>query len=165
MIVCVTGHRPQKLPKDVEGEMALQDFVRRGVRWFCNETKAQWMLSGMAPGVDLWATEEMLTGVPQIQVCAALPCLEQDKYWGTETKAKYHSLLARVHRQHLVTAEPYQKHVMQRRNQWMVDNSQAVFAVYDGTPGGTANAVKYAIETKRTIFVVDPRTREAKWLT
>ena len=34
--------------------------------------------------------------------------------------------------------------VYQLRNQWMIDHSSKVIAVYDGQPGGTRNTIMYA---------------------
>jgi uncharacterized phage-like protein YoqJ len=36
--------------------------------------------------------------------------------------------------------------VMQRRNEWMVDHCDILYAFWDGTSGGTANCVKYAAQ-------------------
>jgi uncharacterized phage-like protein YoqJ len=53
---------------------------------------------------------------------------------------------------------------MQARNEWMVDNSNAMIAVWDGSPGGTANTVKYAQAKERPVLVIDPVKREEKWI-
>ena len=163
MIVCVTGHRPQGLPKDVSGAPTLESAVRTAARWLLTEHKATWLLSGMALGVDQWVAEEALT-VPGVQVCAAIPCLQQERFWSRDAQAKYIDLLSRVHAKHFVTTEPYRKHVMQLRNQWMVDQAALVFAVFGGTPGGTANCVKYAIAARKPILRFDPTTRSGEWI-
>ena len=51
---------------------------------------------------------------------------------------------------------------MQKRNKYMVDNSQIVIAVWNGKPSGTANTVKYAREQGKTVIVIDPQTLETK---
>jgi len=53
---------------------------------------------------------------------------------------------------------------MQKRNEWMVDNSDAVIAVWDGTPGATATAVDYARKLGRSVLVIDPVKQTEKWI-
>lgn len=50
------------------------------------------------------------------------------------------------------------KRLFQQRNQWMVDRADAVLAVWDGSPGGTANCVNYARKVGKPITIIDPRT-------
>jgi uncharacterized phage-like protein YoqJ len=130
--------------------------------------KAQWLISGMALGVDQWAVEEAL--LLKVPVLAAIPCREQEKFWGTAAKGKYFDLLAKTQAQQYVTEGPYFKHVMQTRNEWMVDRANVVVAIFDGTPGGTANCVKYAIEsrarTQRQLQILryDPVSSKSEWI-
>jgi len=55
----------------------------------------------------------------------------------------------------------YKASKMQKRNIWIVDNSDGLVAVWDGTPGGTANCVEYARnksrETNKKIFYINPQ--------
>lgn len=45
---------------------------------------------------------------------------------------------------------------LQLRNKHMVDNSDIVIAVFDGTEGGTFNCVKYAKKVNKKIITLDP---------
>lgn len=38
----------------------------------------------------------------------------------------------------------YSKYAYQKRNEWMVDRSARVIAVYNGGPSGTGNTINYA---------------------
>ena len=49
---------------------------------------------------------------------------------------------------------------MQLRNMYMVDNSDVVIAVWDGTSGGTGNCVKYARKIEREIIQINPKECE-----
>ena len=60
--------------------------------------------------------------------------------------------------------DPYAAWKMQKRNEWMVDNSGAVIAVWDGTPSGTANTVKYARKQKKAVLVIDPVKETEAWI-
>jgi uncharacterized phage-like protein YoqJ len=46
---------------------------------------------------------------------------------------------------------------LQKRNEYMVDNSDIVIAVHDGSKGGTANCVKYAEKSGRRIIRINPK--------
>ncbi len=39
----------------------------------------------------------------------------------------------------------------------MVDNSDIVIAVFDGTPGGTKNCYDYATDAKKRIIRINPQ--------
>ncbi len=157
MNLAITGHRPQKLAGP---EVELQ--VRAMLRWLFGSVKPTWVISGMALGVDQWAAEEaMLLRIP---VLAAIPCWEQEHFWSDSAKRKYHELLSRVQHREQVTDTVYAPGVMQRRNEWMIDRANAVGAVFDGTDGGTCNAVKYAIGARKPIFRYDPRTLKSEWI-
>ena len=56
----------------------------------------------------------------------------------------------------LVTDEEYKPYLMQVRNIWMVERSDIVIAVWDGTEGGTANCVKSAEKAKKQIIRIKP---------
>ena len=45
---------------------------------------------------------------------------------------------------------------MQKRNQYMVDTSSVLIAVYDGVSGGTKNTVEYAKKKDKKIIVIRP---------
>ena len=45
---------------------------------------------------------------------------------------------------------------MDLRNRYMVDNSDLVIAVWNGTKGGTCNCVKYAKKKDKSIIFINP---------
>jgi len=56
----------------------------------------------------------------------------------------------------VVSEGGYSARNMQRRNEWMVDHSDKVLAVWDGSNGGTGNCVAYARSIGREIIRIDP---------
>jgi hypothetical protein len=46
----------------------------------------------------------------------------------------------------------------------MVDNSDAVIAVWDGTPGWILDSVDYAREKEKPVLVIDPVKQSEKWI-
>ena len=54
--VCFTGHRPEKLTQgEEEVREALREGIQQTLKW-----KYTVFISGMAPGVDIWAAKEIL---------------------------------------------------------------------------------------------------------
>jgi len=45
---------------------------------------------------------------------------------------------------------------MQKRNQFMVDNSRVIIAYWDGSKGGTKNCLDYALLKNKTIYQINP---------
>jgi hypothetical protein len=45
----------------------------------------------------------------------------------------------------------------------MIDHSDAVIVVWDGSEGETANCVSYAQEHKKPILIFDPVIKSEKW--
>ena len=148
-ICCFTGHRPDKLPSGWEQDGAvcarLREALRNAIRQAADEGY-RCFISGMAQGVDTWAAEEVLALKQRgadVSLFAALPCPSQDARWPAPPRARYRSLLARADGQ-MTLCERYTPYCMGARNLWMVEHASRLIAVFDGSPGGTANTVKHA---------------------
>ena len=50
---------------------------------------------------------------------------------------------------------------MQKRNEYMVNESDKVIAVCDGSKSGTYNCIKYAENQNKEIIVINPKEIEA----
>lgn len=155
MIISLTGHRPGKLGgyRDFN---PTRDRVKQGMTRVFTEEKPDRIVVGMALGVDTWAAEVALT--LRIPFIAAVPFIGQERVWPPESQAHYRDLLTKAERVEIVTDGGYDVWKMQKRNEWMVDNSDALLAVWDGTPGGTANCVKYAEKVGKRIIRLNPQT-------
>jgi uncharacterized phage-like protein YoqJ len=148
VIVAFTGHRPDKLgPIEDKIDAALDAILER-----LNPTRA---ISGMAPGIDVRGLRAARRkGIP---VTAAIPWIGHPFSGPWEYGAKidlYYELLEQcdVHEVVCDGDEYYQPWFYQKRNEWMVDNCDAVIAVWDGSGGGTKNCVKYARKVGRPIW-------------
>lgn len=151
LVVAVTGHRPDKLG-GYKIPNPLYDLVLAGLDEAFEQLKPSYVLTGMAIGVDQWAAEMCLNkGIPYV---AAVPFDNQDKIWPPHVKAKYHWLLSKAYARYNISPGEYEGWKMQARNKWMVDSCQQVIAVWNGTPGGTANCVGYAVEVGKPIHYV-----------
>ena len=116
----------------------------------------------MALGIDQLAAEvASKNGIPFV---AVIPFEGQETRWPTVARARYKELLDIADEQIVVSPGGYAAWKMQRRNEWMVDHSQHTVAVWNGTPGGTANCVQYALKHREAIWHINPNTNKTGWL-
>ena len=141
---CFTGHRPEKLHKPEEQikkdlEVSILQAVDDGFVTF---------ISGMARGVDIWAAEIVLRlreSNPAIHLVAASPYRGFESRWSVDWQSRYNAILQQADLVRFVCPS-YSRDCFQRRNEWMVDRSSRVIAVYNGESGGTRNTIEYARE-------------------
>lgn len=151
-IVAFTGHRPDKLG-GWDPLHPIVGQVRRAIRSALIETWPREVISGMALGVDQWAVQEALDlGIPFV---AAIPCDHPEARWPLPSKERYLTLLAQAVRVVNVRPGPYYDWKMDRRNEWMVDHCDFLFAVWDRSRGGTANCIAYARTVGREVRELD----------
>lgn len=144
MIVAGTGHRPDKLGGYGNYERTerrkLFDIARFWLEH--NMEPDSSVISGMAQGWDqILACAAISLGIP---FTAAIPFKGQELAWPEKAQESYHVLLNAAVEVITVCDGGYAPWKMQKRNEWMVDHSQLVLAFWNGTPGGTANCIKYA---------------------
>lgn len=134
---------------------AIERAANRGVVTF---------ISGGALGVDQWAADIVIEirverqkrstkGLGGIQLVIARPFPSQPNRWPTKARRHYEKILQKADRIVETNDDPYAAWKLQKRNEWMVDNSDAIIAVWDGQPSGTANTVEYARKQKQPVLV------------
>lgn len=153
--IAVTGHRPDKLwgydmadARYARVAGALADAMRA-----CG---ADTLITGMALGFDQLAAE-VAEGLDGVRCVAAVPFAGQEARWPWASRRRWSRLLDAADEVHVVSDGGYAPHKMQVRNEWMVDHADVVAALWDGTRGGTANCVRYAIGQGKPILRLDPR--------
>lgn len=157
MILGISGHRPQKIGGF--GENPLRGKVRQKMREFFVEHKPSLVLTGMALGVDQWAAELAIS--LKIPFHAYVPFQGQEAKWPLDQQAYYGRLLQAAGKVIYCTNPGYATWKMQRRNELLVDACGHLLAVFDGSPGGTANCIVYAEQKKRPITMIDPSALNA----
>lgn len=114
-------------------------------------------ITGMAPGIDLWAgciVLRLKDRFPDIKLIAAVPYPEFRERWSDEWKAKYDRIISGADCVQIISRAPSTT-AYQRRNEWMVDHSSKVIAVYSGKASGTRNTIRYAKEQKVKIKYIN----------
>lgn len=158
MRITITGHRPNKLfkedPYSKENFLLLERFFRELVWPKLEEIgkKPDSINSGMALGVDL-AAAKSCEGT-DIKVHSFIPFPNQSKVWKKDSFiiGVYEKVKSEAEEVILCSQYPPANKVaaavlLQKRNEAMVGNCDAVLTLWDGKEqGGTFNCINYARE-------------------
>jgi len=157
-VFAATGHRPPKLGGYTDvARRRLENFA---IEWLA-KLQPKHIISGMALGWDQ-AVAVAARGL-EIPWTAAIPFEGQESKWPRASKIAYLKLLASATKTVVVSpGTSYGAGYMQQRNEWMVDRCQTVLALYNGSPGGTANCLAYATAKRRTIINLWEDWKEAQ---
>ena len=160
MTMCATGHRPNKLwgyniqtPEYYNlAKLMSTEILKSGETNF---------ISGMALGVDtifaLVVIKLRDTTHPEFKLECACPCANFDSKWFGESRKQAQQILSVADKITYVSTLEYTPACMQARNIYMVDNSDIILAIWDGTSGGTANCVRYAESVNKPIVQINPK--------
>ena len=150
---CFTGHRPEKLntsEKEVKAALRKQidQAVHDGFTVF---------ITGMARGVDLWAAEIVLEQRKRndaIKLICAIPHEGFETRWSAEWKQLYNSVRDHADLVQII-GKGYHSGIYQVRNEWMVNHSARVIAVFNGQPSGTKNTIDYACRQGVPVVLIE----------
>ena len=140
---CFTGHRPEKLTrneKDIKKD--LEKEIRQAVADGLNV-----FITGMARGVDIWAAQIVLQLRREghgVRLICACPYDGFESGWSKEWQRQYKEILSEADFVKYI-CEGYSRSCFQIRNEWMVNHSARVIAVFNGEKSGTKNTIDYAI--------------------
>jgi hypothetical protein len=139
MILAGTGHRPDKLggygPRSSTVVMNLATQI-------LDHYQPSVVISGMAQGWDM-ALAQAAYG-RKIPFRAYLPFVGQHLVWPASTRAYYTALLGKAEVVKVCSPGGYSPRAMQIRNECMVNDCDLLIALWNGSPGGTANCLQYA---------------------
>ena len=83
-----------------------------------------------------------------------------ERSWNDEWKQRYAEVIKRADLVKYV-CKGYSRACFQIRNEWMVDRSSRVIAVFDGQPGGTKNTIIYAQKNRVEVRLMGNDTSKA----
>lgn len=140
----VTGHRVIKNIDTEKLKLLFYSLIEKGYDTF---------LIGMALGFDKLCFEILreIRKEKNIKLIACIPCQNQDLKFSLSQKNEYRKMLEEADENYYVGKE-YTPSCMQKRNEFMVDNSSLLVAYLRQNKGGTFNTVKYA-EKKNQIII------------
>lgn len=149
---CFTGHREHKLNRSEDRirydlKKAIILAINGGYRTF---------ITGMANGADIWAGEivlELKKRLPELHLIAAVPFKGFESNWSPEWQERFHTLLSQADHVQYICPQ-YAQGVFQQRNEWMVNHSSRVIAVYNGKPGGTGNTIRFALQSAIPVEII-----------
>jgi len=139
---CFTGHRPEKLSIP-ENRLAL--LLEAEIRKAIGDGFTTY-ITGMAKGTDLVAGEIVLRLREQddrLKLICALPHPGFGLHWGGGWTERFQRVLAAADLARCVCPS-FSYASYQIRNEWMVNRSGLVIAVFNGSAGGTWNTLEYA---------------------
>lgn len=162
LALMITGHRPSKLGG--YRPCPQHDRIRQALIALLETSRSLGFavtgISGMALGVDQFFAEACLTTHTPFH--AYVPFEGQESCWPASSQASYQALLRQAERVVVVGPKPVLKpaiaQALHARNQRMVEACQAAIAVWDGSPGGTADAVRRITLARRPCVRLDPMT-------
>lgn len=139
---CFTGHRPEKLNRS---EKEIKSALRKEINQAIQDGLTVF-ITGMARGVDLWAAEIILEVRKQnkaIKLICAIPHEGFESRWSAGWKQLYRYVQEEADLVRII-CKGYHTGVYQIRNEWMVNHSSRVIAVFNGQASGTKNTIDYA---------------------
>ena len=146
---CFTGHRPDKMEfgeKEIKPllEKAIDEAISKGFVTF---------ITGMAMGTDIWAAEIVLDRRKKnndLHLICALPHPGFESRRSFVEKMRFSKIIKNADLVKEINNH-YFTGCYQVRNEWMVDRSNLVIAVFNGQKSGTKNTVDYAKKQGLTI--------------
>lgn len=147
MIFSATGHRPNKLFNsypETRNYQLLVNFAEHIIKQYASEIDS--FGCGMALGWDMACAEACIR--LNIPFVACIPFKNQSSNWPKRTQEYYDNLLKYAFMEICVSEGSYSPLKIQVRNEFMVNNSGKIIALWDGTKGGTCNCINYAKSKK-----------------
>ncbi|MFR8901511.1 SLOG family protein [Hominenteromicrobium sp.] len=166
-----TGHRPIHFSFGYEEDhprcVALKKKLARTIEALYLQKGITRFFTGCALGTDLWAGEAVLFLKNQHQdmkLICVVPFAGQEKQWSAEQQGRYFRLLNRS--THVITLAPdlagrKMADCYFQRNQYLVNHSDLLFAVYDMEfegHSGTEYTVRYARSQGKPVLFLHPNT-------
>ena len=163
---CFTGYRPEKLPFNINiKNKEYNDFENLIMKYILqlSDKGCGVFYTGMAMGFDILCAECVLLirkiyKMPLKLVCV-IPFDSQSLYYSDYWKRRYDAILRECD-EVKVLSDKYFKGCYQKRNIYMVDNSDYVLTWFDGKSGGTKNTIDYAIKQNRFVFNMNENANE-----
>ncbi|MNV45721.1 hypothetical protein D3C71_1375280 [compost metagenome] len=150
LTICFTGHRPNKFGGwNVPAPQNVLNWLEEYIDKLINLRDDITFISGAAQGIDQWAADIIIRKKEErtdknIKLLMAIPYHGFGDNWPYSAREKLKAINTKADKVVYVNDIYTGPYLLQIRNEWMVDRSQIVLAIWDGSTGGTFNCVKYA---------------------
>lgn len=158
--VCFSGHRPEKLPDGGDMSSPVMGVIRSLLHQeiaLAIDDGYTCFITGLARGIDLIAGELVLDFKrkdPRIELVAAVPYRAQPKNLRSYEKFVYGCLINEA-ADIIYVSEEYTKTCMQKRNQFMIDNSSRLIAAVSSYRSGTGQTIRLAEKAGIEVRVIN----------
>ena len=158
---CFTGPRPEKLPwGDDERQIGCVKLKSRlfDTLYAVYSSGIRHFICGMAKGCDMYFAEAVIAlrdERPGITLEAAIPCDSQSSSWSLSQRQRYDYIVHQCDVETILQHQ-YTPDCMHKRNEYMVDHSSLLIAVYGGTGGGTLYTINYALRQGLEVIRLTP---------
>lgn len=159
---CFTGHRPNKLPWGYNEKgisfLLFKIRLRKTIK-LAIKSGYKYFISGMALGSDMLCAEIVLDlkkKYSNIELECAIPCINQTEKWLGNSIKRYEQILSKADKITYVSPVKYFKGCMTKRNNYMIDNSSLLIAIYNKSAGGTQRSIEKGIEKGLLIKIIKP---------
>lgn len=148
MIICGTGHRPDKLGGySFEVYSRVVDVAKEWMEK--NLSSNALVISGGALGWDQALADAAFA--LELDVSLYLPFPGFEDRWPSSSRKTLYNQIYQCRSYQFISEGPYAGYKMQLRNEAMVNASDLVLALWNGTSGGTANCIAYANKVGKPI--------------
>lgn len=147
---CFTGHRPNKMEL---GENEIKPLLEKAIDNAIADGYVTF-ITGMARGTDIWAAEIVLKKKKtnkNLHLICALPHPNFESRRSITEEMRFNEIIKNADLIKEIN-DHYFTGCYQVRNEWMVDRSNLVIAVFNGQKSGTKNTVDYAKQKGILIF-------------
>lgn len=147
----VTGHR--YIADNSLNRKAVNHLIDLAV-----ESGIEKFLVGMSRGADFLFAEVL--SKRELSWIAVIPCTDQTLFWNESDRTLHKSLIDKADNM-IVLHNKYKQGVMHYRNEYMVEKSEMLLAIYDGSVrGGTYHTVGLALKKHKKVVQFNPKTYE-----
>ncbi len=158
---CFAGHRPEKLPWGTDETsldcVKLKKLLYGQAEQLVTQFGVTHFISGMARGIDTYGAETVLQLKKTYPV--TLECVisfeGQAASWPEDDRKRYFEIIAQADKETM-----FQQHFTpdcyHNRSQHMVNHSQFMIAVWDGSSSGTSGTVHYAYGKGCRVLLIHP---------
>ena len=164
-VACVTGHRPKKgLPSKYGYNYNTKEYdeLKSVIKKQLVKDQITDAWTGMAQGVDMcfaYAVIELKQIGYPIKLHCAIPFKNHTKslIYGTALE-DYNNVIRMADEVKILSDEEYKPILFQKRNEYMVDKSELIYAVTTNASknSGTKNCIDYALSKEKPITYINP---------